>query len=178
MIAIIDMNSDVRRECYHMLSSEHISVAVFYSAMTFVGSGALYEAGLLALGKTRSCRTNCEMLRWASEVRPDLRTLLLNPLRLCIRPLLEVCNDPSDRLAENDWCVSLDAFRQARNLGLLRCPSRLSDQSYAKSSAASDFTPLQTWDFLDEIVDARRRAPVRAAPPAVQLSTWRFRERG
>lgn len=121
MIAIIDMNSEVRHECYHLLSDEHISVAVFHSALTFVDSGALYGAGLLALGKTRRCRTNCETLRWASRVRPDLRTLLLNPMRLCIRPLLEVCNDPSDGLAENECCVSLDALRQAYNAGLLRC---------------------------------------------------------
>lgn len=119
MIAIIDTNSGVRRACYQALSNERVSVAVFFSVVTFVDSGAFFQAELLVLGKTRVCRTKCETFRWASSVRPDLRTLLLNPMRLGIRSLLEVCNEPSDRLAENDCFRSLDAFRRARDLGLL-----------------------------------------------------------
>ena len=156
MIAIIDMNSDVRHGCFHMLSKENIAVAVFYSALTFVNSGAVYVTEILALGKTRSCRTSCDTLRWASSVRPELRTLLLNPMRLCIRPLPEVCRDLSDRLAEIDSSVSLDALRQAHTLGLFKCADGLSYQSFVRIQVDLGFRRLPEVSFLDKALNAHR----------------------
>jgi hypothetical protein len=122
MIAVIDINSEVRHECFKALSEDGIPVAVFHSTQTFVDSGAIFETRLLLLGQTRPCRSQCDSLRWARTMRPHLDTLLLKPLQLSIRSLSSVCNDPDESPEHNECLASLEAFRRARHFGLLRSP--------------------------------------------------------
>lgn len=118
MIAIVDTNRTVRHKCFRILTSECLPVQVFYSTLWFVDSGALYDADLLILGETRDCKNKCSSLRWASIVRPDLKTVLLDSITPCIRPLYEVCCDPR-RLSKGYECESLNALQIAEYLELL-----------------------------------------------------------
>jgi hypothetical protein len=119
MIAVIDISSEVRHICFDVLSEADKPAVVFYSTQTFVNSGAIFKADRLVLGRTRFCRTRCEALRWASTIRPSLRTVLLDPYRIELRSLSETCTDSIDRLPGNSSSARLEAFRGALGIGLL-----------------------------------------------------------
>jgi hypothetical protein len=120
MIAVIDISSVVRHTCFDVFSEAGMPAAVFYSTQTFANSGAIFTADRLVLGRTQFCRTKCEALRWASTIRPGLPTLLLDPYRVELRSLLEVCTDCIDRSPGNNSSACLEAFRVAVDMGLLR----------------------------------------------------------
>lgn len=118
MIALIDVNSAVRHACVEAFSKINESVSVFYSAQTFVDSGAFYKTKLLVLGKTHPSRTHCCTFRWATSVRPYLKTFLLDSRRLEMRRLLDVCNDRSQHLVCDHHSCRIEACRNALAMGL------------------------------------------------------------
>jgi hypothetical protein len=118
MIAVIDVSSVIRHICFEVLSKVDKPVAVFYSVQTFINSGAVLDARRLVLGQTNFPRTVCEVLRLASAIRPGLCTLLLDPCRIELRSLREVCTESINRSPDNT-SVCLDSFRKALDLGLL-----------------------------------------------------------
>jgi hypothetical protein len=119
LITVIDNTSCVRHACFDSLTALGQFVAVFHSPETFVDSGAIFATDLLILGRTRSCRTKCEALRWASAVRPDLGTFLLHPDCTEWRPLRELCEEGSLPILDDNPSRCLEILRKALDSGVL-----------------------------------------------------------
>jgi DNA-binding NtrC family response regulator len=119
MVALIDNSSAVRRACYDMLTSAGRPVTVFYSPETFVNSGAVNETDLLIIGRIRSSLQECEAIRWASVVRPELKTLLLNRTCEDLPSLIQLCHcaDPLYGVDSPETCV--EALKRALTSGAL-----------------------------------------------------------
>ena len=121
MISVIDNTSCVRHACFDSLTALGQFVAVFHSPETFVDSGAIFGTDLLILGRTRFCRTKCEALRWASTVRPNLKTFLLHPDCMEWRPLRQLCEDGGPPVVIDNASNCMEILREAlESAALLR----------------------------------------------------------
>jgi hypothetical protein len=119
MISVIDNTSCVRHACFDSLTALGQFVAVFHSPETFVDSGAIFGTDLLILGRTRSCRTKCEALRWAGTVRPNLKTFLLHPDCTEWRPLHQLCEDGGLPVVIDNASNCMQILRKALESGAL-----------------------------------------------------------
>jgi hypothetical protein len=119
LITVIDNTSCVRHACFDSLTALGQFVSVFHSPETFVDSGAIFGTDLLILGRTRFCRTKCEALRWASTVRPNLKTFLLHPDCTEWRPLGQLCEEGSLPVLNDNPSNCLDILRKALEAGVL-----------------------------------------------------------
>jgi hypothetical protein len=152
MIAVIDKASEVRHTCTEALAALGQPAAAYYSTQSFVNSGAIFTSDLLILGRTRSCRTQCEALQWAKTVRPNLKTILLHPDCVEQRLLFHAC-ESVDSLAD-DASVCLDVFWKALNSGNL----------LHRADTALTLTPSR--------LDLRALSLIRSAKSAKKVRNW------
>jgi hypothetical protein len=120
VISVIEKTSHVRKACFEAIDSIGESVRVFYSIQSFVDTGAIFTSDLVVLGRIPFCTFECEPLRWASSVRPDLATLLLGQSPYVKRWLSEVYEEARVISCEDDPAFRVNAIRKIANCGILQ----------------------------------------------------------